>query len=123
MTAPSRPPSTPGSSRIPAGVPSGSNAKYAVVAVVLVAGVAGLLWMRSSGAPQATAPQPPAPPVASASANPKLDDIPPPPPPEEEAPKPTGSAGPKIIYLPANYGCDGKCSGSAPPELGQALQV
>jgi hypothetical protein len=54
------------------------------------------------------------------STNPKLDDIPPPPP-VEEKPE-AGPTGPRIVYVPGG-GCEGKCVGNAPPELGQALQV
>ena len=51
--------------------------------------------------------------------NPKLDDIPPPPP---EPDKPEAGPGTHTVYVQTG-GCDGKCSGTAPPELGQALQV
>jgi hypothetical protein len=51
------------------------------------------------------------------STNPKLEDIPPPPPVEE---KPEAGP-PRVIYVQAG-GCEGKCSGTATPELGQALQ-
>jgi len=110
-------------SRPPAGIPdSGGTAKYAVVAgVLLVATVAIIAWRRMSSGPDATAPRP-VPTLAQsleAPVNPKLDDIPPPAPPEE---KPEGKTGPRIVYVPAG-GCEGKCSGTAPPELGQALQV
>jgi hypothetical protein len=88
----------------------------------MVAGMAAIgafLWLRKP------TPAPPAPPpVASAPVavptNPKLEDIPPPPPPEESSEaKPTG---PRVVYV-QNAGCDGKCRGTSPPELGQALQV
>jgi len=108
------------SSRPPAGVPgSGGNTKYAIVAILLVLGVAGIIWRLTSR------PEPPPPPVAavvpsSPPSNPKLDDIPPPTPPEE---KPEGGpTGPRIVYVQA-AGCEGKCFGQAPPELGQVLQV
>jgi hypothetical protein len=108
------------SSLPPAGVPgSGGNSKYAIVAVVLVLGIAGIIW-RMSRTPEA-----PVAPVASVApltppSNPKIEDIPLPPPVED---KPEGGpTGPRIVYVQA-AGCDGKCFGHAPPELGQALQV
>jgi hypothetical protein len=112
---------TPPSSRPPAGVPgSGGNAKYAIVAALLVLGMAALFWRiasnRSSAAPIPSAT------IAARSAepsNPKIEDVPPPPPIEE---KPEAGPGPRIIYVQAG-GCEGKCVGAATPELGQALQV
>ncbi len=107
----------------PAGVPeSGGNAKYAIVALLLVLGAGGLFYWRSRGT-QEPPPPPPAP-VASASAaatatNPLLDDIPPPPP-ADTTPE---AGGPKVVYVAAGGGCEGKCVGTAPPELGQALAV
>jgi hypothetical protein len=88
--------------------------------VALLAAIGALIaWLRFSNKPDVVAP-PPAPSVAAtlAPTNPKLDDIPPPAPPEE---KPEGG-GPRIIYVPGG-GCEGKCSGSPPAELAQALQV
>jgi hypothetical protein len=110
-------------SRPPAGVPPPSNAKYAIVAIVLVLGIAGIVVLRNMSSRSDTpAPKPPPSLAASESApsNPKLDDVPLPPPPEE---KPEGGAvGPRIVYV-QNAGCDGKCFGQAPPELGPALQA
>jgi hypothetical protein len=112
---------TPPPSRSPAGVPeSGGNAKYAIAAIVLLLAAGGIFaWRSLTNRDQAPAPTPPvatlAPPTAT---NPKLDEIPPPPPPEE---KPEGG-GVKYIYVPGG-GCEGKCAGVSPPELGQALQV
>jgi hypothetical protein len=88
--------------------------------VALLAAIGALVaWLRLSNKGDAVAP-PPAPSVAASFAptNPKLDDIPPPEVPEE---KPEGG-GPRIVYVPVG-GCEGKCIGSAPAELGQALQV
>jgi hypothetical protein len=113
---------SPPPSRSPAGVPeSGGNAKYAIAAVILLLAAGGIFaWRSLTNRDQAPAPPPPvaslAPPTAT---NPKLDDIPPPPPPEE---KPEGGPGVKYIYVPGG-GCEGKCAGVSPPELGQALQV
>jgi hypothetical protein len=115
----SSPPSSPPSR--PAGVPDSGNAKYAIVAVLLLLGAGGLfLWRNHAG--QDAAPLPPvaAPPPATASTNAKLDDIPLPPPPEE---KPEAGPAPKIVYAQSGGGCEAKCVGTAPPELEQALQV
>jgi hypothetical protein len=112
----SPPPSLP-----PRGVPQSGNTKYAVVAVLLVLAIGGIFaWRKFGSAPPPPPPIPSAPSVAqTAPTNPKLDDIPLPPPPDQT---PEGGTGPRIVYVPAG-GCDGKCSGQAPPELGQALQV
>lgn len=116
---------SPPTSRPPAGVPSssGGNAKYAIVAILLLIGLGAVfLIMRNRQPP---VPLPPLP-VASAAqsaepSNPKLDDIPPPPPPEEKPE--AGATGPRIIYVQAG-GCDGKCSDKySTPELAAALQV
>jgi len=101
--------------------PPSNNAKYAVVAaLLLVAGIGLTFWARKpSAAPPAPAPHASAAPSV-APTNPKLDDIPPPPPPEDSAEaKPTG---PRVVYV-QNAGCDGKCRGTSPPELEQALAV
>lgn len=109
------------SSRPPAGVPSSrGNTKYAIVAAILILGIGTLFAWRN-----ASEKKPSAAPVASAgeakptTTNSKIEDIPPPPPIEE---KPEAGPGPKIVYVQAG-GCDGKCAGTAPPELNQALQV
>jgi hypothetical protein len=116
---------SPPSSRAPAGVPSGGNAKYAVVAVILLLAAGGLFaWRSLTNRDQAPAPPPP---VVSAAAldrpppNPHLDDVPPPPPPED---KPEGGAlgGTRTIYVTGG-GCEAKCTGKSPPELAQVLQV
>lgn len=113
---------TPPSSRPPAGIPgSGANAKYAIVAVLLVLAIGALFVWQSISSRSAAAPIPAVPALAlpAAPTNPKIDDVPPPPPIEE---KPEGGSGPRIIYVQAG-GCEGKCAGTAPPELGQALQM
>jgi len=112
----------PPSSRPPAGIPDKGNLKYAIAAIGLLAASAGLFALRRcSSASEAVAPPPPTPSLAASAppVNPKLDDIPLPPPPEE---KPTPGTGPRIVYTTGG-GCEGKCSGSYPPELSQALQV
>jgi hypothetical protein len=113
MSPPSSRPPTP---------PSGGNAKYAIVAVVLLLGAGGLFVLRGNSSKQDPPALPPPVPSTSASTadtNPLLDDIPPPPPADT-----TPEAGkPNVVYVPAGSGCDGKCTGRAPPELGQALQV
>lgn len=118
---------SPPSSRPPTGVPqSGGNAKYAIVAVVLLLGAGGLFMLRGSGKPDVPPPPPPVPSVSGSTAatatNPLLDDIPPPPPADT-----TPEAGkPNVVYVNGGGGtggCEGKCIGKAPAELGQALQV
>jgi hypothetical protein len=119
MSSPSSPPSNR-----PAGVPDSGNAKYAVVALVMIAAAGGLFAWRScaSQAPVVA----PIPSVigtqtATASTNSKLDDIPLPPPPEE---KPEAGPPPKIVSAaPVSLGCDGKCNGQLTNELEQALQI
>jgi hypothetical protein len=113
------PPSSPPSSRRPAGVPESGNAKYAIIAIVLLLGAGALFAWRSASKP---APAPAASvPVADSSAptNPKLEDIPLPPPVEET---PEAGPPPKVVYVPSG-GCEAKCAGKAPPELEQALQI
>lgn len=111
----------PPTSRPPA-VPASGNAKYAVVVVLLLLATGGIVWRSMSN--KADAPAPPPMPSLTASAaptNPKLDDIPLPPPPEEKPE--AGPTGPRIVYVNANAGCEGRCAGTAPPELQGALQV
>jgi hypothetical protein len=117
--------SSPPSSRPsrPAGVPESGNAKYAIVAILLLLGAGGLFLWRNHASQDQPAPVPPvaAQPPATASTNAKLDDIPLPPPPEE---KPEAGPAPKVVYAQASGGgCEAKCVGTAPPELEQALQV
>jgi hypothetical protein len=117
----SSPPSKSPSSLSPAGVPPSGNAKYAIVAMVLLLGAGGLYaWRNASNRADAPVPTPSATVAQSAAppANPKLEDIPLPPPPEE---KPEAGT-PRVVYVQSG-GCDGKCSGSASPELEQALQI
>jgi hypothetical protein len=114
---------SPPTSRRPAGVPeSGGNTKYAIVAVVLVLAAGGLFAWRSLTNRDSTPAPPPVLSLAMSAQpppNPKLDDIPPPPPPDTT---PDGGSGPHVVYV-AGGGCEGKCTGTAPAELGQALQV
>jgi hypothetical protein len=113
----SLPPSYP-----PTGVPGSSpNTKYGVVAILLVLAAGGIFAWRSFSRVNAPAPAPPAT-VASAAppSSPKLDEVPLPPPVEE---KPEAGPSRRIAYVPTGGGCEGKCSGTAPPELGAALQV
>jgi hypothetical protein len=113
---------SPPTSRPPAGVPQGGNAKYAIVAVLLLLGIGAIVALRAFGsrseapapAPSMTALEPTAPP-----SNPRLDDIPPPPPPEEVV---DAGPGPRLVSTPSG-GCEGKCVGVATPELEQALAV
>jgi hypothetical protein len=117
--------SPPSSSLPPAGVPDSSgNAKYAIVAVVLLLAAGGLYAWRTLG--ERGSP-PPLPTIANATpslqqppVNPKIEDIPLPPP-VEEKPE-AGPGGPRVVYVPSGA-CDGKCTGTATPELESALQV
>ena len=115
---------SPPSSGPPAGIPgSSNNAKYAVVAILLVIGIGAMVALRNfSDKSKAPAPLPAAsvPLAPTPPANPKLEDIPPPPPPEDSAD--LKHAGPRIVYVQA-AGCDAKCVGKPSPELGPALQV
>lgn len=118
MTSPSAPPP---SSRQPAASPSAGNAKYAIVAVVLLLAVGGILYYSQRPVPAPVTIPSVAPGASSvATVNPKEEDVPPPPPPEVK-PAP-GKSGVVTGGLPAG-GCEGKCGGSSPPELAQALQV
>lgn len=116
------PPSQRPSQAVPT---SGGNAKYALVALLLLGGAGGLFyWRSSSNQPPPPPPTPPHPSasVAATATNPLLDDIPPPPPADT-----TPEAGTKVVNGGGGGvitgGCDGKCVGSAPPELSQALAV
>ncbi len=114
---------SPPTSRPPAGVPQSGNAKYAIVAVLLLLGIGAIVALKAFGrhseapppAQSMGASQPTAPP-----SNPRLDDIPPPPPPEEVV-----DAGPglRVVSAPTGGGCEGRCVGVATPELEQALAV
>jgi hypothetical protein len=103
---------------------SGGNAKYAIVAVLLVLGIVAVVGLRSC--PNRSNGPAPAPSAAVAQSaeppsNPKLEDIPPPPV-IEEKPE-AGPTGPRIVYVPAG-GCESTCSQRyATSELTQALQV
>jgi hypothetical protein len=104
-------------------VPDAGNAKYALVALLMVGAAGGLFaWRSCSSKPEVAAPVPSvtATQTATASTNSKLDDIPLPPPPEE---KPEAGPPPKIVAAPVNLGCDGKCNGQITNELEQALQI
>ena len=118
----SSPSSSPPSNR-PAGVPDSGNAKYALVALLMV-GAAGALfaWRSCSSHGDVATPMPSvtATETATASTNSKLDDIPLPPPVEQ---KPEAGPPPKLVDMPANGGCDGKCNGTLTNELEQALQI
>jgi hypothetical protein len=117
----SSPPSSPPSSRRPAGVPESGNAKYAIVAVLLVLGAGGLYaWRSASNRTEVPAPIASTPPAdSSVTTNPKLEDIPPPAPVEEV---PEAAPPPKVVYVPSG-GCEAKCTGTAPPELEGALKI
>jgi hypothetical protein len=118
---------SPNLSHPPAGVPqSGGNARYALVAVILLLGVGGIFaWRSLTNRDQAPAPLPTVPSTGASLApppNPKIDDIPPPPPLEEKPEAGTGGGGHSITAV-GGGGCDGTCSGKATAELGAALQA
>lgn len=112
----------PPTSRPPA-VPASGNGKYAVVVVLLLLATGGIVWRSMSNKADAPAPPPPLPSVTASAAptNPKLDDIPLPPPPEEKPE--AGATGPRIVYVNANAGCEGKCVGKGSDELEGALKI
>lgn len=107
------PPSTP------PGVPSSGNAKYAVIALLLVAGVGGIVaWKMGQKPPEPTvvyadaAPPPP----KFTGRNPD-EDVPPPPPIED-----AGDEKKPASTVKATSACDVKtCNGTSTPELEKAL--
>jgi hypothetical protein len=111
----------PPTSRPPA-VPQSGNGKYIAVVLLLLLGTGAIVWRNMSSKADAPAPLPPMPSLTASAAptNPRLDDIPLPPPPEE---KPEAGPGPRIIYVNANAGCDGKCNGKGTNDLQGALQI
>ncbi len=112
---------SPPTSRPPAGVPQSGNAKYAIVAVLLLLGIGAIFALGRGSHSEAP---PPAQSVAAQAAappsNPRLDDIPPPPPPEEVV---DAGPGPRVVSAPSGGGCEGRCVGVPTPELEQALAV
>jgi hypothetical protein len=113
----------PPTSRPPA-VPESGNAKYGLVVLGLLLAMGGIFaWRSMSSKADGPAPPPPTPSAASAPAptNPKLEDIPLPPPPDE---KPEGGpTGPRIVYVSASAGCEGRCVGKPTADLQGALTV
>jgi hypothetical protein len=104
-------------------VPPGSGKKkYGVVAILFGIGVVAIAWWTRQGNAVTVAPPPP-PQIAQTTqpSNPKLEDIPPPLPPEEK-PEAGPTGGPRIVYVRAP-GCDGKCGGTYPPDLEQAIKA
>jgi hypothetical protein len=111
----------------PPQVPASGNAKYAIIAVLLLGGIVGLFVFRSHGSDTAPPPAPsvaaaPSAPAASARVDPKIDDIPPPPVEEKPDAGAAAGGGTRIVYVHVG-GCDAKCNGKAPAELGAALQA
>ncbi len=111
----------PPSSRGPAGVPpSGGNAKYIAVGILLLFGMIGLVVWKFGGSsePPKVTTQPA---VQNTTPESKMDDVPPPPP--VEAPPP--DAGPtKTIVRVGPDPCTAKtCGGTMTAELEAALSV
>jgi hypothetical protein len=106
----------------PPAPPSSGNGKYVAVVAVLLLATGLLVWKNSQNKADGPAP-PPLPSVIASAAptNPKLDDIPLPPPPEEKPE--AGPTGPRIVYVSANAGCEGRCNGKLTPDLNGALQM
>ncbi len=102
--------------------PSSGNGKYVAVVLLLLLATGGLVVWRNASKEAAPAP-PPMPSIAETASptNPRLDDIPLPPPIDV---KPEGGpTGPRIVYVSANAGCDGRCGGKLTAELNGALQM
>ena len=102
----------------PAGVPP-SNAKYIVLALLLLGLIGGAIFWKLSQQPpepvtivQDAGPPPPPPPPK------RDDDIPLPPPVEDAGP----DGGKKVVVVQMGSGCDAKrCTGTTTPELEQTL--
>jgi hypothetical protein len=115
---------SPQNSLPPAGMPDKGNAKYALLALLMVAGIGGLFFWKSTQ----NKPLPAALPAASAlppdrpTAN-KLDDVPLPPPPDEVQDQPVQKTAVRYVGGAAPTGCDGSCKGTPSTELEQALTV
>lgn len=109
--------------KAPAGVPpSGSNAKYGVIALLLAIGLGVALYFmfKKPDTSAAVVPQLPTVSAASETVNPRVDDVPPPPP--LEVKPDAGGPNVKYVYVQGG-GCDGKCTGTSPPDLAAALQM
>jgi len=104
-------PPTP-SMRAPAGVPPSGNAKYVVIFVVLLLGIAGVVAFKTCGG---EGPTPPPKPIAAFDASPvshEDDNVPLPPPPDE--PLPDAGRG-RVVFLDP---CGPKtCTGTATDDL------
>jgi hypothetical protein len=116
---------SPQNSLPPAGIPDKGNTKYALLALLMVAGIGGLFFWRSTQNKAAPAPLPsaltmPLPPV---NTNNKLDDVPMPPPPDEVPDQPQQKTAVRYVGGAAPTGCDGSCKGTPSTELEEALTV
>lgn len=109
----------PPSTSIPAGVPPSGNAKYAVIAVLLIGGVGGIVaWKMGQKPPEPTVVYADAAPPPPKSTGRNLDDEVPLPPPVEDA----GEEKKPVGTVKAVSQCDVKtCSGASTPELEKAL--
>jgi hypothetical protein len=116
---------SPPSSATP-GIPSQSNAKYVVVAVLLLLGIAAiLLWkfVLDKPAPIAAAPTGTAPTSTDSYQAPDPTDryIPLPPPEQPDTGALAQRTGGGVVTMAGS--CDAKCTGTAPPELSNAMSV
>lgn len=97
-----------------AGVPSGGNGKYILLALLLLGGVVGVIvWARSHSAPPAQV----GPIPSSAFPSRKTEDSVPLPVAVEDS----GAPAPKAVQVAPSNGCEKTCSGSASPEIETAL--
>jgi len=97
-----------------AGVPSGGNGKFILLALLLIGGVGGVIvWGKSRSEP----PAPVGPIPSSAFPSHKAEDSVPPPVVVEDS----GAPAPKVAAAPTN-GCEKTCNGTATPEIETALQ-
>ena len=115
MTSKAPPPSL-GS---PAGVPPSGNAKYVVIAVILLGLIAGaIIWKKCprDDDKKPIAQNDAGAPISKPTGRNPDDDVPPPPPTEDAGP----DAGTKIVWVNAANRC-GACNGTADSELSTAL--
>jgi len=102
---------------LPPVIPSSGNAKYVLIAVVLIIGIAALIAWRTCG--QAAPPPPPVTSLYDAAPTPHDDDlVPPPPPPPEQVPE---AGGIKYVYVGDPCTSAKTCSGTTTSDLETAI--